>query len=208
LDWGGVPVWNMYGLTENANWAAGTDQIEDCAIGRLWGGQARLRTEAGEWVEHGEGELFLRSASLMSGYLNQPDLTAEVMQDGWYQTGDVVQLSATGQLHLVGRNRYAINMDGTKIYPEELDLLFERHSALTDVCTFAMPDPAGGEQVGLAFVALDEVTDVDLRTWASERLRPEAIPTVWQQMEALPRSDRGKLNRDLVRDAVLKAKAK
>ena len=139
----------------------------------------------------------------MTEYFDRAELTSEVLQDGWFNTGDVAELSSDGVIRLVGRSRYMINIDGTKVYPEEIDLLFEQHPAISDVCAFAMPDSASGEQLALAYVSDGEIEATELKDWASDRLRSEAIPRIFSQVETMPRTDRGKLNRDLVRDVIL-----
>lgn len=202
-EWSGAPVWNMYGLTETSNWVAGTNEIETAKVGTLWGGSARIKDANGEWQNEGQGELWLNTPSLMTEYFDRAELTSEVLQDGWFNTGDVAELSSDGVIRLVGRSRYMINIDGTKVYPEEIDLLFEQHPAISDVCAFAMPDSASGEQLALAYVSDGEIEATDLKDWASSRLRSEAIPRIFSRVETMPRTDRGKLNRDLVRDVIL-----
>ena len=147
--WSGADVWNMYGLTETANWVGGTNNPCENALGKLWGGQAAVRDEDGSVRSQGEGELLLRVPSLMTAYFKRPDLTEDVLQHGWYRTGDMGRVDKEG-LHLLGRARYMINVDGTKIYPEEIDLFFETHDAIHEACAFAIPDPVSGERVALA----------------------------------------------------------
>ena len=202
-DWSGADVWNMYGLTETSNWVAGTKDIETAKVGALWGGAARVKDTNGDWQDHGVGELWLNTPSIMDGYLDRPDLTQDVLQDGWFNTGDVAELSDQGSIRLIGRSRYMINIDGMKVYPEEIDLLFEQHPDISDVCAFAMPDSASGEQLALAYVSDQELNDGELKDWAANSLRSEAIPRIFARVETMPRTDRGKLNRDLVRDTIL-----
>ena len=200
----GAEVANMYGITETANWIGGASSAEfepqDGLLGRLWGGAAAVRQKDGRIADRGSGEILLRVPSVMSRYHRRPDLTDDVLRDGWYATGDLGSISPDGVLRLTGRERYVIIQGGINIFPEELDLLFERHQAVSEACAFGLDDPIAGQVVGLA-VALHDKADTTsdaLLAWARERLRPEAVPRSIHILPEIPKTDRGKLNRDIV----------
>jgi acyl-CoA synthetase (AMP-forming)/AMP-acid ligase II len=137
----------------------------------------------------------------MSGYLDRPDLTAAVMQDGWLRTGDRGTIDAMRRIWLTGRIKDEINRAGLKVQPAELDFLLETHPSVAEACTFAIDDPISGETVAAAVrlrpgAAGDAET---LRAWCRERLRREAVPERWFIVEEIPRTMRGKVNRDAVR---------
>lgn len=204
-------VWNVYGITEAANWVAGgpvaVDAAEDGVIGPMWGGEAAVRAEDGSLAAIGDGEIVIRSPALMAGYYRQPALTAVALRDGWYHTGDRGSIDGDGIIRLTGRIRDEINRGGIKVAPEEIDLLLERHDRIAEACAFAVPDPVAGEVVGVAVrlspgAALP--TEV-LRTWCLERIRRECVPERWFVIDEIPKTDRGKLNRDTVRQTCLEA---
>jgi acyl-CoA synthetase (AMP-forming)/AMP-acid ligase II len=202
IDWSrGAEVVNMYGTTETANWIGGASSRdhapEDGLLGKLWGGDVGVMNDAGQLTQTGIGEIAVRTPSVMSGYHLREDLTAEVLKDGWYMTGDVGSLDDQGVLRLTGRARYMINTAGIKVYPEELDLLFERHPEVIEVCAFSIEDVVSGEVVGLAVTLAEAatVTSKDLLQWASERIRPEALPKKVFIVDDIPKSPRGKVNR-------------
>lgn len=210
VKWSDAPdVCNMYGITETANWVAGNSASErmpeDGLIGCMWGGDAAVLTSAGEIKANGEGELLLRPPALMSGYFKRPDLTAEVIRDGWYCSGDLGSIDDAGVMRLSGRLRYEINRAGMKVSPEEIDLLLERHPQVLEACSFALPDEVAGETVAVV-VTIEQngtVTAEQLRHWCTARIRRECVPERWYFMAEIPKTDRGKLNRDQVRDACL-----
>lgn len=210
VEWAGTDaVANMYGTTETANWIGGAMASElppeDGLLGRPWGGQAAVLDADGHFRSQGEGEILVQSPSLMSGYFRRPDLSAEVLRDGWYRTGDSGTLDAHGVLRLTGRRRDVINRGGMKIHPEELDLLFERHPAVQEACAFAMPDSAGGDAVGVAVRLRDgaAATSRELAAWVRGQIRVHAQPDRIFVVAELPRTDRGKLNRARVAQACL-----
>jgi acyl-CoA synthetase (AMP-forming)/AMP-acid ligase II len=209
IAWSGTDnVNNMYGITETANWAAGASARraapEDGLVGTMWGGEAAVLGEDGSLAAAGEGEIVLRTPALMAGYYHRDDLTAEVLRDGWYYTGDRGSIDAQGTIRLSGRIKTEINKAGMKILPEEVDLLLERHPGVAEACTFGVPDPVNGERVAVAVRLVDaEVTPAELKQWCAARIRPDCVPEKWFILQDIPKTDRGKINRATVRDACL-----
>ncbi len=209
IGWAGTRrVVNMYGITECANWIAGANaeelEPEDGLVGIPWGGLLAVRDAAGHLHPQGRGEIAVASPSLMQGYLDQPDATSRALVGGWFMTGDIGEIDAAGRLRLVGRLKHEINRAGIKIPAEEIDLLLERHPAIAEACAFAQPDPLFGEVVAAAVVSDDpSIDERSLKRWCQERIRADAVPTRIHFLPALPRSERGKVNRDRVRSACL-----
>lgn len=210
ISWTGTNnVVNMYGITELANWVAGASASEfspeEGLIGRTWGGRAALLDEHGNLRDEGEGELLVESPSLMMGYHQRPDLTAETMWNGWYKTGDIGRINSGGVLSLVGRTRLEINRAGIKIHPEELESLLVSHPSISEACVFGLPDEISGEKVAAA-VCLNAGVAIDtraLRQWCLTRLRREQIPERWFIVKEIPTTDRGKINRQAVIDSCM-----
>jgi oxalate---CoA ligase len=213
VAWSGAETVNCYGTTETANWISGAssrvDGIGEGTVGRMWGGTAAVLAEDGEIRQSGTGEILLRTPSLMSGYLNRPDLTAAAMHDGWYRTGDRGTVSDDGSIRITGRLKDEINRAGFKIQPAEIDALLGCHPAIAEACVFAIPDPVAGEIVGAAVKLNDGAAETPetLRTWCRSRLRREAVPERWFIVDDLPRNARGKIGRDAVRRNVLEEAA-
>jgi len=212
--WSGTRnILNMYGITETANWIAGASLTEagaeDGLVGSMWGGKAAVLTNAGKIDTHGIGELLVQSPSLMKGYFELPDETNNVLRNGWFHTGDIGNIDPNGIIRLTGRKKYEINRGGIKVHPEDIDLLLERHETIEEACCFALPDELEGEVVGVAVVTNtnSDVTIKDLRRWCAERLAREKIPSRWFIVEDIPKTDRGKTNRDTVAKYCLKLRA-
>jgi len=132
----GVPVANGYGLTE-----AGTvvtlntfDDYRPDSVGRPLGGTEVRILEAGP---DGVGEVAVRGPTVMKGYLDDPELTAATIRDGWLYTGDLGRLLPTGHLVLLGRRKNMIVTAGGKnVYPEDIENVFEGLPA-KEFCVFA-----------------------------------------------------------------------
>lgn len=203
-------VVNMYGLTETANWFGGSSSRyltpEDGLIGIPWGGASAIKTAEGEIVRSGEGEILLRSPSMMLGYHDREDLTAVKFSDGWYLTGDIGSIDETGTARLKGRVDDVINVGGIKVCPEEVDILMERHDAIAEACTFPADDPVAGQVPYTAVRLMDDASALaanELIAWARDRIRLEATPRKIFLVTAIPKTDRGKIRRMDVARAVM-----
>ncbi len=140
----GIQVANGYGLTE-----AGTvvtlndfDDYRPDTVGRpLLGTEVRI-ADAGP---DGIGEVQVRGPTVMKGYLNDPELTAATIEDGWLKTGDLGRLEPSGHLQLLGRRKNMIVTAGGKnVYPEDIENVFEGLPA-KEFCVFAEHVLAGGK---------------------------------------------------------------
>jgi acyl-CoA synthetase (AMP-forming)/AMP-acid ligase II len=215
-------VWNAYGITETASWVAGTcggDFVpEDGLIGPPWGSEIGIARETAGGPPLGPdraaaagepGPVWIRTGGLMRGYLDRPDLTAAVIQDGWFATGDVGWLDDRGWLHLSGRERDEINKSGLKVHPADIDAIVASFPGIVDVCTFGIEDRLHGQEVAIAVVLEGdgEATLAALYRWLRQRLSEPRMPVRWHRLPALPRTDRGKLPRDTVRQVCAEAPA-
>lgn len=121
----GLPVVIGYGLTEACTVATVNDvrPLRGDSVGRPLAG-VELRIDGPD--ASGVGEVCLRGPMLMSGYLDDPELTAETIREGWLHTGDLGWIDASGHLHLVGRRKDVIVTAGGKnVYPEDVEHVFD-----------------------------------------------------------------------------------
>jgi long-chain acyl-CoA synthetase len=132
----GIPVANGYGLTE-AGTAITVNDLKPFradTVGKpLPGMEVRIVNPAADGV----GEVSVRSKTVMAGYLNEPELTAETIVDGWLLTGDLGRFDGAGHLQLTGRKKNMIvTEEGKNIYPEDIEAVFES-LAVKEFCVFA-----------------------------------------------------------------------
>jgi oxalate---CoA ligase len=217
IDWTGTPrVWNTYGITETGSWVAGpVDDPEptpiDGLIGRGWNADVLLvptdsevtssRVGSIAAVPDGEvGRVLLRTPDLMAGYLDRDEETAGVVHGTWFDTGDLGTIDEQGRLLLVGRVRNEINKGGIKISPEEIDLVVERHADVAEACAFRVPDALLGEDLEIAVVARpgSELTARTVTSWVASQLAAAKVPRRVHVVESIPKTARGKVNREQV----------
>jgi len=132
----GIPVANGYGLTE-AGTAITVNDLKPFradTVGKpLPGMEVRILNPA----DDGVGEVAVRSKTVMAGYLNEPELTAETIIDGWLMTGDLGRFDGAGHLQLAGRKKNMIvTEEGKNIYPEDIETVFES-LPVKEFCVFA-----------------------------------------------------------------------
>ena len=193
-----VPLVNMYGLTETVTGGvfAGPDADTGLpgSIGKPFDCELRIVDGDGRDVAPGEaGELLMRGELLMSGYFGDPDLTAEVLRDGWLHTGDLARRDEAGRYWIVGRAKNIIIRGGYNISPEEITEVLQRHPAVSEAATFGVPDPVWGETVASLVVLASPVDIEDLRAFCALYLEPRKLPSRITQVSALPRGRSGKL---------------
>jgi len=132
----GISVANAYGLTEACTGITVNDlkPFRADTVGRpLPGMEVRIVNPDADGV----GEVSVRSKTVMSGYLNEPELTAETIVDGWLLTGDLGRFDSTGHLQLFGRKKNMIvTEEGKNIYPEDIEAAFES-LPVKEFCIFA-----------------------------------------------------------------------
>jgi fatty-acyl-CoA synthase len=148
------------------------------------------------------GECVVRGPGLMSGYLDDPEATAEVFHGGWLHTGDVLARGEDGTLAFVDRVKYLIKTGGENVYPAEIELALAGLPAVQEVCAFGVPDERWGETIKVA-IALrpdSELSVSEVVARCRERLagykRPRYVEFI--ASEDLPRSTTGKLQRHVL----------
>jgi fatty-acyl-CoA synthase len=156
--------------------------------------------EDGQSSPPGEaGELIVRGPSVMSGYLNNPEATAEVFADGWLHTGDLVRRHEDGTLVFADRRKYLIKTGGENVYPAEVEAAVSSHPAVAEVCVVGVADDRWGETVK-AFVVLREGSKVapsELTEYCRGSLAAYKLPRVVEFLSRneVPRGITGKIVR-------------
>lgn len=164
--------------------------------------EGKIVSDTGETLPVGEaGELLVKGAPVIKGYLNRPEATAETIVDGWLHTGDIGYFDEDGFLYLVDRAKDMILRGGENIYCAEVEGALYTHPAVLETVAFAVADDRLGEEVGVA-VHLKQGAMLDaagLREHMGARLAAFKVPRyIWFLAEPLPRNANGKfLKREL-----------
>jgi long-chain acyl-CoA synthetase len=156
-----------------------------------------IETESRELGPNQEGEIVIRSATLMSGYWGKPEATKEMLRDGWLYTGDTGLMDEDGYVKFLGRTREMIKCSGFSVFPAEVEGLFYQHPAVKECAVIGVPDPYRGESPK-AFVILKKeclgtVTEAEMLEWCKENMAAYKRPRSIVFREELPKSSAGKL---------------
>jgi len=155
----GIPVTCGYGLTEACTAVTLNDlkPFRADTVGKpLPGSELRILNPAADGI----GEVSVRSRAVMSHYLDDPELTAQTIVDGWLLTGDLGRFDGTGHLQLFGRKKNMIVTEGGKnIYPEDVETVFDG-MAVKEFCVFAAsylwPQKRLGNEMLVLVLRLDQ----------------------------------------------------
>ena len=158
----------------------------------------------GNTVAQGEvGELWVKGAPVIRGYLNRPEATAESITDGWLHTGDIARIDEDGFIFIVDRLKDMVLRGGENVYCAEVEAAIHKHSAVAESSVFGVPDDRLGEEVGVAVFCHDHmaISADELRTHCKSLISSYKVPRyVWILDEPLPRNASGKFLKKDLRD--------
>jgi long-chain acyl-CoA synthetase len=147
------------------------------------------------------GELTARSPSVMAGYWQKPEQTAEVMLGDWYLTGDLGYADEESYIYLVDRAKDMIVSGGENIYSTEVENALSSHPAVKEVAVFGVPDPRWGEAVYAVVVCQTDVTPDKLIAHCRTQIAGFKVPKhIELRIDPLPKSAAGKILKRDMRD--------
>ena len=217
----GFEVAEGYGMTETSPvmtvnpWG----EIRFGSVGRrLPGVEVELRPpEEASGLSEGEGEIWVRGDNVMAGYYGNPEATAEVLQDGWLNTGDLGYFDADGYLYISGRTKDVIVTDaGKNVYPEEVELRYRDLPGVEELIVLGLPPREAqesgrrGEQVSAVVVPRPDAPAEDVEAIRAAIAERSAEVPSYQQISRielwrgeLPKTTTLKVKRGRLRDAIL-----
>ena len=141
------------------------------------------------------GEIWLKAASMMKGYLNNPEATEDAFYDGWYRTGDIARIDKDGFLFIVDRIKDMIVTGGENVYSKEVEDRIMEHPGVAEAAVIGAPNPDWGETVKAIIVPAkgQELTEDELKDFLSNRLAKFKIPRKFDFVSELPHTPSGKV---------------
>jgi fatty-acyl-CoA synthase len=203
-----------YGMTETSpvsTQTGGDDDIEHRTgtVGRVHP-HVEIKVvdpESGECVPTGTpGELCTRGYSVMLGYWNEPDKTAEAIdRAGWMHTGDLATMDSDGYIKIVGRSKDMVIRGGENVYPREIEEFLYTHPDITDVQVVGVPDERYGEEIA-AFVIPRAGAELDVesvRELCRGRIAHHKVPRYVICIDEFPMTVTGKIQKFKLRELAI-----
>jgi len=197
-------VTNTYGQTENTGWACSIsgepylERPETCG----WACptvEVSVRRDDGAEAEVGEsGELWVRSAAVMSGYIDDPEATRAALRDGWCASGDIGVVDAEGVFTIHDRKKNMVISGGENIYCAEVERVLHDHLKIKEAIAYGVPDDRLGERLVVTVVPWPEAElDADeIKAYCRARLAIYKTPRqIFITRDPLPRTASGKVDR-------------
>ncbi|MBQ7154595.1 MAG: AMP-binding protein [Synergistaceae bacterium] len=202
----GTPLIEGYGITECSPVLAVNPKPSVRKLGTVGPAlprfQIQLRSEAGEILPiPGEGVLWTRGPSVTSGYYHADEINHERFVDGWFNTGDYVQIDSDGYIKILDRVTDIIIVGGFNVYPQEVEAVLAEHDGVSLAVVVGMPNNISGE-VPKAYVIRSqgsEVSEGELVKFCKERLSHYKVPRSIEFVDSLPVSATGKILRRVLR---------
>lgn len=194
-----------YGLTETAGLATQNRAGEDAETIALTSGPALpfgevrcVDTEGRDVPVNKNGEVILRGATVMRGYLDDEEATRSAIDaDGWLHTGDIGRLDERGYIQITDRLKDMYIMGGFNCYPAEIEKLLFEMPGIGEVAVIGVPDERMGE-VGCAFIVCEPdatITRDDVITWSRANMANYKVPRQVEMIDELPKTASGKVQK-------------
>jgi len=200
----GLSLYEVYGLTEVS--AVSISTFNSRKLGTVGKPICLLSIvgDNGKEVPRGEiGEAVFNAPWVMKGYYKAPELTAQVLKDGWFYTGDFVKMDEDGYLEYIEKKSFIIvTSSGLNISPSEVEFVLLSHPGIAEAVYVGINDGYGG-QIPTAFVVLKEgqhVTPEELSNLCCQNLADFKLPKRIEFVDSIPKTSSGKISRKKLRE--------
>jgi len=201
----GIPLSQIFGMTETSivTWLSTDDAVRKIgSVGKpVLHGEVKMLNPDRKQISPGEiGEIMVKGPILMSGYWNKPEVTREVMSNGWFYTGDLATIDDEGFIYIVDRQKDMYISGGENIYPAQLEKLLLANPKVFDVAVYGVPDEKWGE-VGRASIILQDNTEMstsEVMEFLDGKIGRFKIPKYIEFVDKFPRTATGKIQKYLM----------
>jgi long-chain acyl-CoA synthetase len=190
----------LYGTTETGGISVATSgdghEVDGLVGPPMAGIDVSIRHDGDASQDGDFGRLQVRSSSQMKSYLDEKGTLTSALDDGWFDTGDLAQITPDGKIHLRGRSSEVINVAGLKVVPCEVEEAIATLPGVLEVKVYAGQHRSGSQVVKAAVAVENGLTVAEIRAHFSEQLVYYKRPQVVTLVDALPRNPAGKIIRD------------
>ena len=175
----GIKIVQGYGLSETAPVVA-AENAKYVRSGSVGKAMINDTVEVVNKDENSIGELRVKGPNVMLGYYEMPELTNEVIKNGWFYTGDLAYIDKDGFIFITGRNKNMIVLkNGKKVFPEEMETLVNRIELVEECMVFGMPEKDDENDVKIA------VKVVYNKSENKDKTEEEIYEIIWEQIKKI-----------------------
>ncbi len=201
----GISLSQIFGMTETSivTWLSSDDAVRKIgSVGKpVLHGEVKILNRDMQKINPGEiGEIVVGGPILMSGYWNRPEITREVIRNGWFHTGDLATIDDEGFIYIVDREKDMFISGGENVYPAEVEKLLLTNPKILDLVVYGVPDKKWGE-VGKASIILQEKAKMsasEVGEFLRGKIGKFKIPKYIEFIDELPRTATGKIQKYLL----------
>lgn len=191
-----LPIYNSFGMTETCSqFLTSTPQMLHERPDTVGMPSANVDVKIKNPNKEGHGELLIKGANVMNGYLYPTDLT-DTFENGYFNTGDIAEIDHAGYVMIYDRRKDLIISGGENIYPYQIETVAKQFPGINDAVCVGHPDDTWGQVPKLYFVSENDISEAQLIAYLSQHLAKYKVPKYFEKVDTLPYTSTGKLQRN------------
>ncbi|HEI7353657.1 TPA: o-succinylbenzoate--CoA ligase [Staphylococcus aureus] len=191
-----LPIYNSFGMTETCSqFLTATPEMLHARPDTVGMPSANVDVKIKNPNKEGHGELMIKGANVMNGYLYPTDLTG-TFENGYFNTGDIAEIDYEGYVMIYDRRKDLIISGGENIYPYQIETVAKQFPGISDAVCVGHPDDTWGQVPKLYFVSESDISKSQLIAYLSQHLAKYKVPKHFEKVDTLPYTSTGKLQRN------------
>lgn len=191
-----LPIYNSFGMTETCSqFLTATPEMLHVRPDTVGMPSANVDVKVKNPNKEGHGELMIKGANVMNGYLYPTDLTG-TFENGYFNTGDIAEIDHEGYVMIYDRRKDLIISGGENIYPYQIETVAKQFPGISDAVCVGHPDDTWGHVPKLYFVSESNISKAQLIAYLSQHLAKYKVPKYFEKVDTLPYTSTGKLQRN------------
>ncbi|HAR7220428.1 o-succinylbenzoate--CoA ligase [Staphylococcus aureus] len=191
-----LPIYNSFGMTETCSqFLTATPKMLHARPDTVGMPSANVDVKIKKPNKEGHGELMIKGANVMNGYLYPTDLM-DTFENGYFNTGDIAEIDHEGYVMIYDRRKDLIISGGENIYPYQIETVAKQFPGISDAVCVGHPDDTWGQVPKLYFVSESDISKAQLIAYLSQHLAKYKVPKHFEKVDTLPYTSTGKLQRN------------
>ncbi|WP_436881218.1 o-succinylbenzoate--CoA ligase [Staphylococcus pasteuri] len=191
-----LPIYNSFGMTETCSqFLTATPDMLAQRYDTVGVPSDNVEVKIKQPNQNGHGELLIKGNNVMNGYLYPVNLT-DTFEDGFFKTGDIAEIDEDGFVMIYDRRKDLIISGGENIYPYQIESIAKYYPNIEDAVCIGQSDDTWGQVPILYYIADTQINEIELKQYMLDHLAKYKVPKSFYQVEELPYTSTGKLQRN------------